>query len=53
VAQRLKGAVSSKIYGYEDVLCPLIAQACIEVGGPLPRSLQGAKAPDPRRRRHH
>jgi hypothetical protein len=31
VAQRLRGAVSSKIYGYEDVLCPLIAQACIEV----------------------
>lgn len=31
VAQRIKGSVSSKQYGYEDLLCPLIAQACIDV----------------------
>ncbi len=31
VAQRIRGAVSSKQYGFEDLLCPLIAQACIDV----------------------
>eukprot|EP00884_Botryococcus_braunii_P022875 jgi/Botrbrau1/9271/Bobra.180_1s0028.1 len=31
VAKRLRGAVGSKQYGYEDILCPLIAQACILV----------------------
>ena len=31
VAQRIKGSVSSKQYGFEDLLCPLIAQACIDV----------------------
>lgn len=31
VAQRIKGSVSSKQYGYDDLLCPLIAQACIDV----------------------
>lgn len=31
VAQRIKGSVSSKQYGYESVLCPLIAEACISV----------------------
>lgn len=31
VAQRLRGAVSSKQFGYEDLLTPLIAQACIDV----------------------
>ena len=31
VAQRIKGSVSSKQFGYEDLLCPLIAEACIGV----------------------
>lgn len=31
VAQRIRGSVSSKQYGLEDLLCPLIAKACIEV----------------------
>ncbi|KAK9824017.1 hypothetical protein WJX72_006993 [[Myrmecia] bisecta] len=31
VAERIKGSVSSKQYGYESLLCPLIAQACIDV----------------------
>ena len=31
VAARIKGSVSSKQFGYEDLLCPLIAQACIGV----------------------
>ena len=31
VAHRIRGAVSSKQYGFEDLLCPLIAQACIDV----------------------
>jgi T-complex protein 1 subunit theta len=31
VARRLRGSVSSKQLGYEDLLCPLIAQACIDV----------------------
>lgn len=31
VANRIKGSVGSKQYGYEDVLAPLIAQACISV----------------------
>ncbi|PSC71471.1 T-complex theta subunit [Micractinium conductrix] len=31
VAQRIKGSVSSKQYGYEDLLAPLIAEACIDV----------------------
>jgi len=31
VAERMKGSVASKQYGLEDILCPLIAKACIEV----------------------
>ena len=31
VAQRIRGSVSSKQAGYEDVLCRLIAAACIDV----------------------
>ena len=31
VAQRIRGSVSSKQFGFEDLLCPLIAQACIDV----------------------
>ena len=31
VEQRIKGSVSSKLYGFESLLSPLIAQACIEV----------------------
>eukprot|EP00879_Flechtneria_rotunda_P006004 GHRR01006316.1.p1 GENE.GHRR01006316.1~~GHRR01006316.1.p1 ORF type:complete len:543 (+),score=202.26 GHRR01006316.1:701-2329(+) len=31
VATRLKGSVSSKQLGYEDLLAPLIAEACIDV----------------------
>lgn len=30
-ALRIKGAVSSKIYGYENMLSKLVAEACIEV----------------------
>ena len=31
VAQRITGAVASRFYGYESVLSPLIADACIAV----------------------
>jgi len=31
VARRIRGSISSKINGYEDVLCPLVAEACVEV----------------------
>lgn len=31
VSERIKGSVSSKQYGYENVLCPLITEACIAV----------------------
>lgn len=31
VALRLRGAISSKQLGYEDLLAPLIAEACIDV----------------------
>lgn len=31
VAVRIKGSVSSKQYGYEDLLAPLISEACIDV----------------------
>ena len=31
VAARLKGTISSKISGYEDVLAPMVAEACIDV----------------------
>ncbi len=31
VARRLKGAISSKISGYEDMLAALVAEACIDV----------------------
>ncbi|XP_078435748.1 TCP-1/cpn60 chaperonin family protein [Wolffia australiana] len=31
VALRMKAAVASKQYGQEDILCPLIADACIQV----------------------
>lgn len=31
VSRRIKGATASKQYGYEDVLTPLIARACIDV----------------------
>lgn len=31
VAGAIKSAVSSKINGYEDLLCPIIAEACVDV----------------------
>ena len=31
VAERIKGSISSKQYGYENLLAPLIAEACIDV----------------------
>ncbi|PNW85024.1 hypothetical protein CHLRE_03g168450v5 [Chlamydomonas reinhardtii] len=31
IARRLKGSISSKISGYEDVLAGLVAEACIDV----------------------
>lgn len=31
VAARLRGAISSKVYGYEDFLSKLVAEACIDV----------------------
>lgn len=31
VARRIRGSVSAKQYGLEDVLCPLISQACVSV----------------------
>lgn len=31
VEKRIRSAVSSKINGYEDVLCPLVAEACVDV----------------------
>jgi len=31
VSSRIKGSVSSKQHGLEDVLCPLISKACIDV----------------------
>ncbi|CAL5423632.1 unnamed protein product [Camellia sinensis] len=31
VIKRMKAAVASKQFGLEDILCPLIAQACIQV----------------------
>merc|ERR1719387_405519 len=31
VMQRLKASVTSKQYGYEDLLCQLVAKACIDV----------------------
>ena len=31
VAERIKGSISSKQYGYESLLGPLIAEACIDV----------------------
>lgn len=31
VTKRIKGAVSSKINGMEDILAPLVAEACIDV----------------------
>lgn len=31
VSERIKGSVSSKLYGYESLLCPIIAEACIDV----------------------
>lgn len=31
VARRIRGSVSAKQYGLEDVLCPLIAKACVDV----------------------
>lgn len=31
VARRLKGAISSKINGYEDLLSGLVAESCIDV----------------------
>ena len=38
VAARIRGSVSSKQYGFEDLLCPLIAQACIDVCPKNPNS---------------
>jgi hypothetical protein len=46
IARRLKGSISSKISGYEDVLAALVAEACIEVG-----SLGGALGHKRQRRR--
>lgn len=31
VSKRIKGSVCSKQYGLEELLCPLIAKACIDV----------------------
>ena len=31
MADRIKGPISSKLYGYEGLLAPLIAEACIDV----------------------
>ncbi len=31
VAMRLRSAIASKQYGYEDVLCRLVAEACVGV----------------------
>eukprot|EP00887_Chlorella_sp_A99_P001971 scaffold18.g1971.t1 len=31
VAARIRGSISSKQYGYEDLLAPLVARACIDV----------------------
>ncbi|CAK9182126.1 unnamed protein product, partial [Ilex paraguariensis] len=31
VILRMKAAVASKQFGQEDILCPLIAEACIQV----------------------
>jgi T-complex protein 1 subunit theta len=31
VVNRLRGSMSSKQYGQEDILCPLVAEACIDV----------------------
>jgi len=31
VAERIKGSVSSKQFGFEDLLAPIIAEACIDV----------------------
>lgn len=31
VISRMKSAVASKQFGLEDVLCPLVAEACIQV----------------------
>ncbi|KAI8470953.1 MAG: chaperonin complex component [Monoraphidium minutum] len=31
VARRLRGAISSKVHGYEDLLTSLVAEACIDV----------------------
>lgn len=31
VTKRIKATISGKQFGYEDVLCPLIAEACIDV----------------------
>lgn len=31
MASRLKGTISSKISGYEDVLAKFVAEACIDV----------------------
>lgn len=51
VAQRIKGSVSSKQYGYESVLCPLIAEACISVcpKNPVSFNVDNVRAlcPDP------
>lgn len=37
VAQGIKSAIASKQYGYESMLAPLIAKACIEV---LPQDIR-------------
>jgi T-complex protein 1 subunit theta len=31
IVKYLKSAIASKQYGYEDILTPIIAKACIEV----------------------
>ena len=36
VAARIRGSISSKQHGYEDLLAPLVAQACIDVVPPNP-----------------
>lgn len=38
VATALKASIASKQYGYEDLLAPLVAKACIEVCPPNPNN---------------
>ena len=49
VSERIKGSVSSKQFGYEDLLCPLIAEACIGVCPKNPASFNtdNVRSPTP------